>query len=57
MVYKGYRISKEYYVPYLRGKETHQWLVYKNGKGVWFDTLREAKEYVNRQMDKEIMNK
>lgn len=52
MTYKGYSITKEYYVPSLYGKETHQWLVYKNSNGVWFDTMREAKEWVNEQINK-----
>lgn len=50
MNYKGYRISKEFYVPSLMGSEKHRWLVFKDGKNVWFNTLREAKEWVNKHI-------
>lgn len=51
MTYKGYSITKEYYVPYLMGSDRHRWLVFKNCRNVWFNTLREAKEWVNKQIN------
>lgn len=50
MKYKGYNISKEFYIPSLMGYEKHRWLVFKNGKNCWFNTLKEAKEYINKKI-------
>lgn len=51
MTYKGYSITKEYEVPMLMGRE-YLWSVFTGKMNLWFDTLKEAKEWVNKQLNK-----
>jgi len=52
MKYKGYNIDKlsRYIVTEFSNKSGYVWNVNKDGKNVRFDTLRGAKEYINKQI-------
>lgn len=54
MKYKGYNIGKlsRYIVTEFSNKSGYVWNVNKDGKNVHFDTLREAKEYINKQVER-----
>jgi len=49
MKYKGYNIGKLSRSVYELGREGYWWNVNKDGRNVHFDTLREAKEWINKQ--------
>lgn len=56
MTYKGYNISKSYEMPIMLGhyEKDFLWHVFRKGMAncVLFDTLKEAKEWVNKQICK-----
>ena len=56
MTYKGYSISKSYEMPVMLGhcEKDFLWHVFRKGMAncVLFDTLKEAKEWVNKQICK-----
>lgn len=52
MKYKGYNIGKlsRYIVTGFSDKSGYVWNVNKDEKNVHFNTLKEAKEYINKQI-------
>jgi hypothetical protein len=52
MKYKGYNIGKlsRYIVTGFSNKSGYVWNVNKDEKNVRFNTLKEAKEYINKQI-------
>lgn len=52
MKYKGYNIGKLSRSVFEGGREGSFWNVNKDGRNVCFDTLREAKEWINKRVNK-----
>lgn len=53
MRYKGYNIGKLSRYIYEGGRDGYYWNVNKDGRNVCFNTLREAKEWINKQINKQ----
>lgn len=51
MRYKGYNIGKLSRYIYEGGRDGYYWNVNKDGRNVCFNTLREAKEWINKQVN------
>ncbi len=52
MKYKGYNIGKLSRYIYEGGRDGYYWNV-NNGRNVCFNTLREAKEWINKQVNEQ----
>ena len=52
MKYKGYNIGKLSRYIFEGGRDGYYWNVHKDGHNVCFRTQREAKEWINKQVNK-----
>ena len=50
MIYKGYKIEKTSNALWGGSPESVCWNVNKDGKNIRFDTLREAKQWINAKI-------
>ena len=57
MRYKGYNIGKLSRYIYEGGRDGYYWNVNKDGRNVCFNTLREAKEWINEKIKTTMNNK